>query len=66
MNAILEDMFKEFEFNDKPEELITEVNGIKLPEDYLGFMSKPTVSGGHDPAWGGFENTEYLSIVLNG
>lgn len=46
--------------------LITEVNGIKLPEDYLGFMSKPTVSGGPDPAWGGFENTEYLSIVLNG
>ena len=40
MNAILEDMFKEFEFNDKPEELITEVNGIKLPEDYLGFMSE--------------------------
>ena len=46
--------------------LITEVNGIKLPEDYLGFMSKPTVSGGPDPARGGFENTEYLSIVLNG
>lgn len=46
--------------------LITEVNGIKLPEDYLGFMSKPTVSGGPDPAWGSFENTEYLSIVLNG
>lgn len=45
--------------------LITEVNGIKLPEDYLGFMSKPAVSGEPDPAWGGFENTEYLSIVLN-
>ena len=47
MNAILEDMFKEFEFNDKPEELITEVNGIKLPEDYLGFMSKH--NGGEGP-----------------
>ena len=47
MNAILEDMFKEFEFNDKPEELITEVNGIKLPEDYLGFMSEH--NGGEGP-----------------
>ena len=47
MNAILEEMFKEFEFNDKPEELITEVNGIKLPEDYLGFMSEH--NGGEGP-----------------
>lgn len=41
------DMFKEFEFNDRPEEMITEVNGMKLPEDYLDFMSEH--NGGEGP-----------------
>ena len=40
MNTVLEEMFKEFEFNEKPEEMISEVNGMKLPEDYLNFMSE--------------------------
>ena len=40
MNEDMEDMFREFEFNDKPENMISEVNGIKLPEDYLVFMSE--------------------------
>ena len=40
MNGKMEEMFKAFEFNEKPEELITEVNGIALPEDYLSFMKE--------------------------
>jgi len=33
-----EEMFKEFEFNEKPETIITSVNDLDLPEDYLAFM----------------------------
>ena len=47
MNAKLEEIFKEFEFNEKPEELILEVNGIQLPDDYLSFMSEH--NGGEGP-----------------
>jgi hypothetical protein len=46
-NTIYEAMFKDFEFNEKPEEVITEVNGMKLPEDYLNFMSEH--NGGEGP-----------------
>ena len=35
-----EEMFVEFEFNEKPEEIITSVNGLTLPEDYLAFMQE--------------------------
>ena len=31
-------MFDEFEFNDPPEQIITEICGISLPDDYLEFM----------------------------
>lgn len=31
-------MFKEFEFNEKPEIVLPSVNGLELPEDYLAFM----------------------------
>ena len=47
MNKKMEEMFKEFDFNDKPDEMITEVNGIKLPKDYLSFMSEH--NGGEGP-----------------
>ena len=47
MNMDCEDMFKEFEFNDRPEKVITEVCGMKLPEDYLDFMSEH--NGGEGP-----------------
>ena len=33
-------MFKDFEFNEIPEELIYEVNGMVLPTDYLAFMKE--------------------------
>ena len=35
-----EEMFKEFEFNEKPEKVLTSVNGLALPEDYLSFMKE--------------------------
>ena len=47
MNSNIEDMFGEFDFNEKPEELISEVNGISLPDDYLAFMSEH--NGGEGP-----------------
>ena len=40
-------MFKDFEFNEKPEELIYEVNGMVLPTDYLAFMKEH--NGGEGP-----------------
>lgn len=67
MNKILEDMFKDFEFNEKPEEMISEVNGMKLPEDYLGFMSEH--NGGEGPLgennYGRFFMLEELEEINN-
>lgn len=67
MNKILEDMFKDFGFNEKPEEMIREVNGIKLPEDYLGFMSEH--NGGEGPLgennYGRFFMLEELEEINN-
>ena len=34
----MREMFREFVFNEKPEKMITEVNGLELPDDYLAFM----------------------------
>ena len=36
----IDEMFKEFEFNDKPATIIKSVNGLELPDDYLAFMSE--------------------------
>ena len=36
----IDEMFKEFEFNDKPDTIIKSVNGLELPDDYLAFMSE--------------------------
>ena len=35
-----EEMFKDFEFNEKPEEIIKSVKGLALSEDYLAFMQE--------------------------
>ena len=35
-----EEMFIEFEFNEKPDTLVTSINGVALPEDYLAFMKE--------------------------
>ena len=40
-------MFEEFEFNERPAEVITEINGMALPEDYLDFMCEH--DGGEGP-----------------
>lgn len=60
-------MFKDFEFNEKPEEMIREVNGIKLPKDYLGFMSEH--NGGEGPLgennYGRFYMLEELEEINN-
>ena len=47
MISFMKEMFREFEFNEKPERLISEVNGLALPEDYLSFMSEH--NGGEGP-----------------
>ena len=47
MDKVLKEMFKEFAFNEKSEETISEVNGMKLPDDYLGFISEH--NGGEGP-----------------
>ena len=47
MNGKLEELFKDFEFNEMPEELIFKVNGMALPDDYLIFMRKH--NGGEGP-----------------
>lgn len=37
-------MFEDFEFNDKPQNRVVEVNKIKLPDDYLNFMENIIVA----------------------
>ena len=60
-----EEMFKEFEFNPKPEEMISELNGMPLPEDYLAFMREH--NGGEGPLgennYGCFYRLEELAEV---
>ena len=43
----MDEMFKEFEFNEKPEQMISSVNGLELPEDYLAFLRE--YNGGEGP-----------------
>ena len=61
----MDQMFKEFDFNPKPEKLITEINGRKLPEDYLSFMRGH--NGGEGPIgrnnYGCFYRLEELEEV---
>ncbi len=47
MNDRMKLMFREFVFNEKPKKMITEVNGLALPEDYLAFMQEH--DGGEGP-----------------
>ena len=61
----MEELFKEFEFNDKPEQLITSVSGMPLPEDYLSFMKEH--NGGEGPIgennYGRFYRLEELQEI---
>ena len=67
INMRMEEMFKDFDFNDKPEEMITEVNGLALPEDYLDFMREH--NGGEGPLgennYGRFFRLEELEEINN-
>ena len=47
MNDTMKLMFREFVFNEKPEKMIADVNGLALPEDYLAFMRE--YNGGEGP-----------------
>ena len=62
-----EDMFKDFDFNEKPEEMISEVNGVLLPADYLAFMQDH--NGGEGPLgennYGRFFRLEELEEINN-
>ena len=61
----MDEMFKEFEFNEKPKQMITNVNGLALPEDYLAFMREH--NGGEGPLgannYGRFYRLEELAEV---
>ena len=65
MDKVLEEMFKEFEFNEKSEDMISEVNGMKLPDDYLDFISEH--NGGEGPLgqnnYGRFYKLEELEEI---
>lgn len=43
----MKEMFKDFNFNEPPAQMITTVCGMDLPEDYLEFMSEH--NGGEGP-----------------
>lgn len=36
----MNEMLKNFWFNDEVQDKLVIINGVKLPEDYLNFMSK--------------------------
>ena len=61
----MREMFREFVFNEKPEKMITEVNGLELPDDYLAFMSEH--NGGEGPLgennYGRFYKLEELKDI---
>ena len=63
----MNEMFKEFEFNEKPKKIIEEVNGLKLPEDYIEFMKEH--NGGEGPIgennYGRFYKLEELEGINN-
>ena len=65
MDKVLGEMFKEFVFNEKSEDMISEVNGMKLPDDYLGFVSEH--NGGEGPLgqnnYGRFYKMEELEEI---
>ena len=49
MDKKLKTIFKDFEFDRPSDVSVTEMNGVKLPDDYLGFVSE---NGGGEGAIG--------------
>ncbi len=64
-DAEMEEMFRDFGFNGRPEKMISSVNGLELPEDYLAFMHEH--DGGEGPLgennYGRFYRLEELEEV---
>ena len=58
-------MFREFVFNEKPEQMISDIGGLALPEDYLDFMREH--NGGEGPLgknnYGRFYKLEELKEI---
>ena len=52
----MNEIFRNFEFNDKVQGKLEIINGVKLPEDYLDFMSK------HNGGEGTIGETAYACI----
>ncbi len=61
------EMFKEFEFNEKPEKMIFAVNGLTLPDDYLAFMREHNGGEGAlgENNYGRFYRLEELEEINN-
>ena len=61
----MKEMFREFDFNEAPENMLSSVNGMALPEDYLAFMRDH--NGGEGPLgennYGCFYRLEELQAV---
>ena len=56
---------EEFDYNEKPKKVISVINGLKLPDDYLAFISKH--NGGEGPLgennYGRFYKIEELEAI---
>ena len=63
----MDEMFKDFNFNAKPENIIEEVNGLKLPEDYIEFMKEHNGGEGSigNNIWGELFKLEELEELNN-
>lgn len=58
----MKELFKEFEFNEKPNIMIEEFNGKQLPEDYINFMKSHNGGEGNigEASYGKFLQIEEL------
>lgn len=63
----MDEMFKDFSFNAKPENIIEEVNGLKLPKDYIEFMKEHNGGEGSigNNIWGELFKLEELEELNN-
>ena len=54
----IEELFKNFDFNDKTEYEISELNGVQFPRDYLDFMHR------HNGGEGDVGENTYVSLFM--
>ncbi len=53
----MNEMFKDFEFNEAADHVIREVNGVPVPDDYLEFMRR------HNGGEGNVGRNSYMQLV---